>query len=169
MIGLKDNDAVFSPKGVHRYVLSRRVRDDGFKLLWVMLNPSRAGAHDDDSTIRICRGFSFRLGAALLRVVNLYSLIETYSSKLKNAKNLIGPAADDHIIESALWSDRILCAWGNGAVGDKKRVLQVFEMLECSGGDISCLGITGYGHPKHPLRISYSTGLLPYTTDGIQK
>ena len=56
------HEAVFSPDRTYRYLLIRRW-ESAPPLVWVMLNPSTAGAFADDPTIRRCVRFAQREGS----------------------------------------------------------------------------------------------------------
>lgn len=63
--------AVLSPDGVYRYEL-RRSWNPRPACGWIMLNPSRADATDDDPTVRRCLGFASAWGYGSLLIHNLY-------------------------------------------------------------------------------------------------
>lgn len=158
--------AVFSPDGHHRYRLDRQLVNDpdgnGGLLLWVMLNPSVAGAADPDPTIRKCEGFARRWNFERMAVVNLFTLVTPYPVELAKVEDQNGAAADAFIGEAAIEADRVVCAWGipPRMQHARRREGHVRRLLERRfDGQLRCLGRTKKGHPRHPSRIAYSTEL----------
>lgn len=125
-----------------------------------MLNPSTADATLDDPTIRRCRSFAKAWSLGGLWVVNLYALRATDPRLLKDVEDPVGPENDD-AIHDAIVRSRVTClAWG--AAGGRERVDRVLEILWETGRRPFCLGVTRGGHPRHPLRISSGTRLIPF-------
>lgn len=158
--------AVFSPDGRHRYRLDR-ILDEGLRdersvptLLWVMLNPSLAGAADPDPTVTKCMGFARRWGYPRLTVVNLFSVVTPYPKELIDVPDRIGPDAERHIVEAAEEAERIVCAWGKppdpGLGARTGRVLFLVTQKR-PRPELVCLGRTAEGHPRHPSRLAYAT------------
>lgn len=159
--------AVFSPDGRHRYRLDR-ILDEGLQeeqsvptLLWVMLNPSVAGASEPDPTVTKCMGFARRWGYRRLTVVNLFTVITAYPKELAGIDDRIGPAAEQHIVEAAGEAGLIICAWGkppDPTLGARTgRVLFLLREGGQKPPRMACLGRTQEGHPRHPGRLAYKT------------
>ena len=156
--------------GLYRYTLSRdwsEVTGDMRSVCFIMLNPSTADGQQEDPTLRKCIGFAKLLGFAKLSVVNLFALRATDPDQLEKQKkagvNIIGPANDTFIFDSALRSDLIICAWGAyDGVDVETREQRVHEMLTNTQANrtLMCLGLTKYGKPRHPLYMPYSGKLL---------
>jgi hypothetical protein len=158
--------ALFSPDGRHRYRLDRDLVNDpdgnGGRLLWVMLNPSVAGAHEDDPTVRKCVGFARRMNFERLSVVNLYSLVSTDPADLADASDRITRQTDTVTVLAAAEADQIVVAWGSPPKGLDPtlhffRVHRVLRLLR--GKNVVCLGRTKEGWPRHPSRLAYDTDL----------
>ena len=66
-----DSGACFDSTGAYRYRLWREWDVSKPSVTFVMLNPSTAGAKDDDPTIRRCLSFARSWGFGRLEVVNL--------------------------------------------------------------------------------------------------
>jgi hypothetical protein len=170
---MNDNDAIFDSSHKHRFVLSRRLALDpsqppGRIVLFVMVNPSTAGAATDDATIRKCLGYTRRWGFDILRVVNLYSWRATDVKELRDAPT--HPDNDAHIYSQARRADTVVCAWGARAkilapYADE-RISSVLDTLRAattlSGAPIVCLGHTKSGDPLHPLMTSYALERVPF-------
>lgn len=158
------SSAVFSGCGRYRYELRRQVRDPGLAprrvVAWLMLNPSTAGASEDDPTIRKCRGFSERWGCHELVVVNLYAWRSTDPRALLGVEDPVGPENDRHILAAAATAELVVCAWGNNARADRRA--HVLDMLELYAHKLRCLKIVGGDEPGHPLMLPYKLPLQPF-------
>lgn len=154
--------AVISDDGLYRYALERRWDDDTLldpepaaPLTFVMLNPSTADAELDDPTIRRCVGFARAVGAQALAVVNLYAYRATKPADLWRAADPVGPRNDDVLTayaEAALEAELpLVAAWGAHARPD--RVAAVLELVAAAGAQLTALGVTTAGAPRHPLYL----------------
>ncbi|WP_294124210.1 DUF1643 domain-containing protein [Sphingomonas sp.] len=152
--------AVFSADRRYRYSLTREWDLRRGQLCWIMLNPSVAGSERDDPTIRRCIGFAQRWGFGGIVVVNLFGLVATYPHQLLMAKDPIGPRNDDAILE-AISNRRVICAWGN-VFHFAERKSDVLRILESTKTNPQCLGLTKFGHPSHPVRLSWKQKLRPF-------
>ncbi len=149
-------EAVYSECEAYRYSLTVTWDETGRRLLYVMLNPSKATELANDPTIERCERRARRLGYGAFGVVNLFALRETSPQKLKAAAAPEGPENTAVIGRSATWADDILAAWGVHGVhlGICDSVLPI---LRNSGRPLLHLGLTKDGHPRHPLYIAYET------------
>lgn len=158
-----DKGAIISPCGQFRYRLWRRWAEaERNKLVFIMLNPSTAGAEQDDPTIRKCIGFAKRYAYSGIEVVNLYAYRATDPADLKRAGWPKGPDNDQHILDACRESSdhEAICAWGANARGmDRPRV--VLEMLRSNGIHPQALALTSDGMPRHPLYIPYGAAPIP--------
>jgi len=146
------NTAVFGGGGRYRYSLSR-VWEPGLPAVcWIMLNPSRADALQNDPTIMRCVGFSHRWGFGGLVVVNLFALVATYPAELYRATEAVG-LRNDAAIEEAIRCRPVICAWGNVPQFAASRVHRVRAILARTWTRASCLGLTRFGNPRHPLYV----------------
>jgi hypothetical protein len=161
---LYSSTATISPCGQYRYVLERRW-EDGWEddqrgpLVFLMLNPSKADADQDDNTIRRCIGFAQRWEFCGLRVVNLYALRSTDPKQLWKAADPVGPDNDQHIIDAAAGMF-VIAAWGANA--KSQRVKRVCELIRDNALHVQCLGLTKHGHPQHPLFVRGDTQPIPF-------
>lgn len=154
------SSAVLSPDGLYRYQLTRTWRPGSY-LTFIMLNPSTADAEKDDLTIRRCIGFAKREGLGGLRVVNLYALRSTDPAALWTHPDPVGPENDMHL-QWALWdaaaSDLpVVAAWGALARPDRVAAVQALGDFQ-----VSALGVTKDGAPRHPSRLRADTPLVPW-------
>ena len=159
----------FSSDGLYRYSLTRTVMgEEHGKLLYVLLNPSRADALQNDVTVMNCQNIAFRAGPhqsddpigpfSAFRVCNLFARVGADVAKLRllAKETLISepndPQRNDRTIRSACgWADDIVCGWG-GELRNKSRRRAVIMILQGSGKPLWCLGTTTSGDPYHPTR-----------------
>lgn len=159
--------ALLSADGTYRYNLWRRW-GPGLFLGYVMLNPSTADAEVDDQTIRRCCFFAKREGYDGIYVVNLYAYRATDQDDLwRLGGGGVGPDNDQHIT-AAILNDRIggfVAAWGALPDLGRARQWRIREMFEDGGRDLTCLGRTKKGWPRHPSRLGNAVGLEPFPLD----
>ncbi len=147
-------EAVYSECEKYRYVLTVCWDDAARRLLYVMLNPSKATELANDPTIERCERRARQLGYGAFSVVNLFGLRETHPERLRRARRPVGPENEEFILSAADKADDILAAWGvHGAHRDQGGKIR--ELLQERGHRLFCLGQTKQGHPRHPLYISY--------------
>jgi len=145
--------AVYSDCERYRYLLTRRW-GNGPKALFVMLNPSTATETQNDPTVERCERRARALGFGAFRVTNIFAFRATDPRVMCAQSDPVGPANDAAIVESALWADRIICAWGTHGA-HLLRGVQVEGLLRAPGTVLWTLGLTLGGMPKHPLYIGY--------------
>jgi hypothetical protein len=161
--------AEFSLDLVHRYRLDRWWDRRLGTLLWVLLNPSTAGAEDTDRTIEQVIHFTWRENFGHLIVVNLFGLVSTQPSALTSGAgpDPVGPLNDKFIAEAIKEAKNVIVAWGDpgfkkGApthVRDRAGVI-----LDALGErELWCLGSTKAGFPRHPCRLGKMTPVELWT------
>lgn len=136
----------------HRYALSRNWNPCRRMLGWLCLNPSIAGAIDNDATVLQIEHYTNAWGFGGFYLTNLYALIATDPKKLVETatEDAIGEHNDRFIVGAAGAVDAIVCAWGGHSMA-KARWSQVKPLLE---KPLWCLGLTRGGDPLHPCRKS---------------
>lgn len=156
--------AVLSEDGLYRYSLVRRWAATGVPAQFVMLNPSTADDTLDDPTIRRCVGFARALGCAGLVVVNLYAYRATKPADLWRAEDPVGPDADTYLGVVALRTRSegapLIAAWGANAKPD--RVEQALTIIRERGAQLTALGVTKAGQPRHPLYLPGTATPTPW-------
>jgi hypothetical protein len=154
--------ATFSPEPEppYRYTLGRTWDTTLPTVTFLMLNPSTADARRDDATIRRCLGFARSWQAGGLLVVNLYALRATNPAELLTHPDAVGPD-NDAVLAAHLptTSGPLVLAWGAHRAA-AARADHVHRLLRQHGVRPRCLGTTGGGHPRHPLRLLATTQLL---------
>ncbi len=138
------------PGESYRYALWRRWDLARPRVCFVLLNPSTAGAAQDDPTIRRCLGFARRWGFGSLEVVNLFAWRSTDPAALRLVPDPIGPRNDRAIRRSAARARTVVVGWGEagGLLGRDRDVTRLL-----SGRPLLCLGVTRRGRPRHPLYL----------------
>jgi hypothetical protein len=161
---LGESWASYSPCGTYRYELVRRW-GSGPLLRFVMLNPSTATHLVDDRTVARCRRRAQDLGYAGLLVQNMFAFRATKPAALRRADDPVGPGNDAVLGRPSEPVAATVVAWGiHGALhGRSTAVLDVLP------GDVTCLGITRDGHPRHPLYVAGAQPLIPYHADAADR
>lgn len=158
-------EAVISQDGQYRYSLVRRWGVGGFPAQFIMLNPSTADDALDDPTIRRCVGFARSLGASGLVVVNLYAFRATKPVDLWRADDPVGPDADTYLgivaRRAATEGAPLIAAWGASARPD--RVEHVRALVAERGANLTALGVTKDGAPRHPLYLPATAVPTPWS------
>lgn len=126
---------------------------------FVMLNPSRADASQDDPTITRCINYARDWGLDGLVVTNCYAWRSTDPRGLKTAADPIGPDNDNWIERRASEAAVVVCAWGAGAGG---RGPFVAGLIRAVGKQPHYLRLTKDGHPGHPLYLPASLTPQPW-------
>jgi hypothetical protein len=145
--------AVFSEDGEYRYLLSRSW-NAAPSLVFIMLNPSTGNEHSLEATTAGCltRAKNWNYGGMI--VVNLFALISTDPTKLKDHPDPIGPHNDyflTKVNEFAAVGSTVVCAWGkHGALNNRDN--DVLEMLHMPK---YVLELNKDGSPRHPLHMSH--------------
>lgn len=165
--GHRESEAVYSPCDRYRYSLTRVWEPDGRRLLYLMLNPSKATELANDPTIERCERRAKALGYGAFRVCNLFALRETDPARLKRARSPVGPDNMSQISEALSWADAALCAWGVHGT-HRSQAEAVLPVILAGEKPLLTLGLTKAGHPRHPLYIAYDvqpTHWLPTLTE----
>lgn len=139
--------AIFSSCLRYRHLLWRK----GYNpLVFVMLNPSIANAHENDHTLRSCLRIAKHNRFDGVVVANLHDLISTDAKVIKTHTNTTSILANHYIEEAAHIGSFVVCAWGNGGV-IRRRGEYVRHMLRGMGVQMKCFNITKLDQPEHPL------------------
>lgn len=157
-LGDERSGAQFDDLRMHRYALWRHWADGEGHCMWIGLNPSTADHAKDDPTIRKCCGFAKRWGFGGIYMLNLYTQISTNPKFL--IEDGLSSEAADLFRQYATCAGRIVACWGafRAACAGLWRVQPMLP----DGAELSCLGVTQNGAPKHPLYVPYTATCLPY-------
>ncbi len=162
------NTAIFGSGGeegsAYRYLLERDLPvcwspNSTNVALFLMLNPSTAGATVNDPTIRRCVGFCSAWGYGRLLIANKYAMRSPDPKAIPLAMcsslDVVGPDNDQHLLDAARRAHLIVCAWGNlQGRWDELRTAAVLELLKPF--DLHALQLNADGQPAHPLYLKKS-------------
>ena len=154
------HNTVFSPDRRYRYWLEAKLSDADGICMFLMLNPSTADEVNSDPTVTRAKGFARSWGFGTLWVCNIFGLRATQPAVLRKDPEPVGVDNDEHILNNALQSDEIVCAWGNHGE-HLGRGAKVLDMLETQAPDVRLghLGMTMRNQPRHPLYLKADTPL----------
>lgn len=142
------------------------------RMVWIMLNPSRADHEHDDATVRRCVGYALREGCNSVAVINLVPLVATYPAGML-AGLQPGPRwwqeQNTLAIRSALQRvdspPLVIAGWGT--LGTRPEIAgyraQILALLDDAGITPHALGVTVSGEPVHPLRQRSDAPLIPWS------
>src|SRR4051812_1099786 len=99
--------AVFSKCGTWRYHLWR-TWGAGPIPLYILLNPSKAGAANDDSTVSRLAVRSRSLGCGGFELVNAFAFCSTFPSDLWRALDPVGPENDAWIANAISYAPSVI-------------------------------------------------------------
>jgi hypothetical protein len=152
----------------YRYNLHRAWWDGDSSVTWIMLNPSTADADVDDLTVTKCMRYSRLWGFAGMEIVNLFALRSTDPSALLRNTDPIGVKNDWHIHLAVDGCREVIFAWGshdaaiNRLIDSRVPIVEKIILDHNPATEVSCLGRTMHGYPRHPSRTSYEVAREPY-------
>ena len=155
--------ATYSDCETYRFALTRTWDPKGRKVMFVMLNPSKATEVANDPTVERCEARAKTLGFGAFMVTNLFSLRETDPHAMRKHPYPVGEATDDALQNGADWADMTIAAWGVHGV-HQRRNTEVVSLFQSHNQPLHCLGETKDGHPRHPLYLPYSAQPQPWIT-----
>ncbi|MCY7334496.1 MAG: DUF1643 domain-containing protein [Pseudanabaena sp. CAN_BIN31] len=130
MEGLIQKGAVVDKTELYRYSLWREWNIDAPKLVFIMLNPSKADAYIDDPTLRRCIGFAKSWGFGSLLVINLFAYRSTKPSELRQVNDPVGSQNDRYLKKAIKSADKVVVAWGdNGKLMQRDRSGALFPAI----------------------------------------
>lgn len=153
--------AMISKCGKYRYSLFRVWDEDKPIAAFIMLNPSKADAKENDPTltkiIKIIK-IAKNNGFGSLWVVNLFALRSKDPKVLESSQDPIGIENNKHISAvRSLPQCTVIFAWGAHKMA-KEREDYIFKMFP----NAMALHINKNGSPKHPLYCKDSTKLIQF-------
>lgn len=147
--------ALYSDCERYRYSLERTWDTAGPKVMFVMLNPSKATEVQNDPTVERCERRARLLGYGAFRVTNIFAWRATDPRDMKAAVEPVGAENDKVLAEGAAWADAVIAAWGvHGA--HLERGPQVARQMARWSAPLFHLGLSKAGHPRHPLYLPYA-------------
>jgi hypothetical protein len=153
-------DALFSGDD-HRLWLSRAWGDDAAYALHIGMNPSYAGASNDDLTVRKDQEFTRRMGLSRMVKCNVGTLISTDPAGLLVRGVMVAhPDNSETILRFAAAASRIVVATGTPPIPLRGPARDLFYKLRSYR--VECFGLTGDHWPKHSSRLGYDTELREF-------
>lgn len=152
---IKTTDAILSDCEKYRYELKRIWDDNKPKAMFIMLNPSKADAEQDDPTIRRCINYAKDWGYGGIYVGNLFAFRATNPQNLLQTENPIGADNITHLEAMQQECEIIICAWGNEDI--VKKIISkhdpTYNPLKHINSKLHYLELSNAGTPKHPLYL----------------
>lgn len=150
-----EGSAEFSDDGRCRFSLKRLWDKKRGLVLYTGLNPSKAGADNDDMTVTKGMGFAnlkFKMGGTLHG--NAFPFISTNPKDLAKCTEAEIRKNDRRLLEMAGEASVVVLAWGSypkfkARFDEVAKLLMPFRPI--------CLGRTKDGYPHHISRIAYTT------------
>jgi len=149
------SEAVYSDCETYRYSLTRVWENALPRVMFVMLNPSKADEIANDPTVERCERRARTLGYGAFRVTNIFAFRATDPRDMRRAADPVGPENLETLRDGVAWADHVIAAWGTHGAHRGQGPLMA-DMLGQSGAPIFHLGLSKAGHPKHPLYIAYA-------------
>ncbi|MGJ8545706.1 MAG: DUF1643 domain-containing protein [Sulfitobacter sp.] len=149
------SEAVYSPCEAYRYSLTRVWETALPRVMFVMLNPSKATEQANDPTVERCERRARQLGFGGFRVTNIFAYRATDPRDMRAQADPIGPGNETAVLQGAQWADHIIAAWGtHGAHLSQGAAMAT--LLRQTQTPLFHLGLSKAGHPKHPLYLPYT-------------
>jgi len=162
------NDALFSPCGLYRWWLTRKINKGRKSLIFIGLNPSKADSHIDDQALRRLVSSCRRWNYGSLIVVNLFGRVSKSPLILHRCLDPVGEGNDFALLRFMdCWSNDpnvdLWLGWGNkGCLLNRNvsflKMLKPYALQrhlsfpEESGPQV--IGLTKSSQPRHPLYTS---------------
>jgi hypothetical protein len=123
--------------------------------MWVMMNPSNADLHIDDSTVAKCGRYARAWGYGGILVGNTFAYRATNKRHLRLVADPIGPDNDKHLVAMARRAHIVIFAYGQpGHRTLAPRGIAVAELLiQEAGITPHVLELSKRGIPVHPLYL----------------
>lgn len=155
----------FSADGMYRWTLTRTWDVNRPRLCMSMLNPSKAGAIENDPTIIRVMGFAMHWNFGSVEVINLCAAVTTNPDRLMHFADAVGYANMAYWVKAMRNADAVCCAWG--AVPKFIRQHYWREpisdlILTTHGKHLQCIGLTKDQHPCHPLYMPKASEMRPW-------
>lgn len=160
--GIKGRACFAGENARHRLWLQRGL-DDGTPSWespfahWTCMNPSTAGADEDDPLVRKAWEFTRRMGLAHMILTNAGTYRCTDPSLLPRGVPLSHRDNLDVTLAISRQAAKVVVACGNPPDVLFPHATAVIATLRDAGLDLWCLGRTQAGWPRHPGRLAYAT------------
>lgn len=149
--------ATFDKEGRHRYILERVWEDNSSKAMAsvIMFNPSYANEIIYDyTTMKVTNYLISNSNYKGVYILNLYSIIETDSKKVKKGLKLENKKENDECIDKCFKnSKKVYIAWGANK-NNEKRIKEIIKILKNNNFNNVYELIDEDGQNKHPSRCT---------------
>ena len=159
------NSAVNSECGRYRYRLDRTVAMTGPVYGFFGVNGSKATAHEDDHTVSKWIGFSKRNDVGRFIVGNTFGYRATDVGDLASAEDPVGPENNFYLRQIIAEAEILVPCWGSRAkIPARLRPYldELADMILAANKPVRIFGVCDSGDPLHPLRLPYTTPLVPW-------
>lgn len=158
--------ASFSPCGLYRWWLRRKLQPAGGVVCFVLCYPVTADAALNDATTSSCMRLARRWGAGEIVLVNLFAFRSTSPAALEcvirkdGLSKAVGDGNEAHVRTAAKGADKVVVGWGSilkpwsTEVGERVR----WDLAGLQSG-LWCVGKNRDGAPRHPLYVPAATEL----------
>ena len=146
-------EAEFSIDKKERYSLKREWDKSKNKILYIMLNPSKADDKKDDPTIRRLVNFTKKFNYGGFLVGNIFTTITPNPKEIDKSKGISGRNLEE-LLKLINTVDQIVYAWGN--TNEEPQLLKELVLSP------KCFGKNFNGTPKHPLYLPKNSKLIDY-------
>ena len=146
-------EAEFSIDKKERYSLKREWDKSKNKILYIMLNPSKADDKKDDPTIRRLVNFTKKFNYGGFLVGNIFTTITPNPKEIDKSKGISGRNLEE-LLKLINTVDQIVYAWGNTT--EEPQLLKELVLSP------KCFGKNFNGTPKHPLYLPKNSKLIAY-------
>ena len=145
--------AEFSIDKKERYSLKREWDKSKNKILYIMLNPSKADDKKDDPTIRRLINFTKKFNYGGFLVGNIFTTITPNPKEIDKSKGISGRNLEE-LLKLINTVDQIVYAWGN-TIEEPQLLKELVLSPKCFGKNFN-------GTPKHPLYLPKNSKLIAY-------
>lgn len=129
------------------------------RVLFVMNNPSKADALEDDPTIRRVMGFASSWGFSRVYVANTNPHRSTDPRRALMPPAAVLDVNDEWLRRLARECELVVAAWG--AASEPVLASRALDTLRYEG-PVHALALTKHGHPKHPLYLRRDLRPVPW-------
>jgi len=140
--------ARMSKDKIHRYQLTRTWDKEKGRILFIMCNPSTAGATKNDPTIRKITKYAKSWGYGGVDVGNIFAFRSPYPKDLKTATDPEGKKNRKYVERLIQNAEKVVYAWGCG----KTEPQWLRELMTKHEKRPYCLSVLRNGEPCHPLK-----------------
>ena len=149
-------DGVTGNSGKYRWYLHRDWNPRKPKLITIGMNPSSAGANQDDNTIRLLERFAIREDFGSLTMLNAYALVSTDRGALLADDDPVGPKNNQwiemYLSNAVPYRDTVIACWGVIPRSRHDELIAMIKQHVLGCVSVDCFGKTSNGFPRHPLR-----------------